>query len=290
MNTSARRASRTRWSCSSELGPEARLLAGGHSLLPMMKLRLADARVPDRHRSAGRASSATSSEHDDEVRIGAMTRHRALLESPLLARAARDLHRRRARDRRPGRPQPRHDRRRALPGRPVRGPLRGVRGGRRADGDPRARRRARRRTCTTSTAARTRPRSAPAEMLSRSACRCSRARRQRLREGRPARRRLGGRRRRRVADARRRRRDRARRASRWPRSARDITSREAEQALVGQPPSDELFAQAAALARRRVLPGHRSARLAGIQAARRRRADGARRSAAPWPARSRSQG
>ena len=37
-----------------QLGPEARLLAGGHSLLPMMKLRLASAGIPDRHRRTGR--------------------------------------------------------------------------------------------------------------------------------------------------------------------------------------------------------------------------------------------
>ena len=126
-----------------QLGPESRLLAGGHSLLPMMKLRLASPQyVIDIDPLADELGYIQRA--DGEIRIGAMTRHRALLESPLLA-AARDLHRRRARDRRPRGPQPRHDRRRALPGRSVRGPVRGVRGGRRGDGDPLPRRRARRR-------------------------------------------------------------------------------------------------------------------------------------------------
>jgi aerobic carbon-monoxide dehydrogenase medium subunit len=66
-----------------ELGPGARLLAGGHSLLPMMKLRLA---VPDVvvdiDPLAGELGYVR--EGDGEVRIGAMTRHRDLLESGLL--------------------------------------------------------------------------------------------------------------------------------------------------------------------------------------------------------------
>jgi carbon-monoxide dehydrogenase medium subunit len=65
------------------LGPEARVVAGGHSLLPMMKLRLAapehlidinDLRDLDYIRVEG-----------EEIRIGAMTRHRQLLESAPLA-------------------------------------------------------------------------------------------------------------------------------------------------------------------------------------------------------------
>jgi aerobic carbon-monoxide dehydrogenase medium subunit len=68
-----------------ELGPSARLLAGGHSLLPMMKLRLA---VPDHvidiDPLAGQLGYVR--EHDGEMRIGAMTRHRDLLESELLDR------------------------------------------------------------------------------------------------------------------------------------------------------------------------------------------------------------
>ena len=73
------------------LGPEARLLAGGHSLLPMMKLRLAAPEyLIDLDGLAGelgyiRAETTTSGSPPSEVRIGAMTRHRELLESELLA-------------------------------------------------------------------------------------------------------------------------------------------------------------------------------------------------------------
>jgi aerobic carbon-monoxide dehydrogenase medium subunit len=67
-----------------ELGPEARLLAGGHSLLPMMKLRLASPEyVIDIDPLADELGYLTEDGH--EVRIGAMTRHRDLLESGLLA-------------------------------------------------------------------------------------------------------------------------------------------------------------------------------------------------------------
>jgi aerobic carbon-monoxide dehydrogenase medium subunit len=66
------------------LGSEARLIAGGHSLLPMMKLRLANLEyvidINDLHDELGYVRVGT-----DEVRIGAMTRHRELLESPELA-------------------------------------------------------------------------------------------------------------------------------------------------------------------------------------------------------------
>jgi len=66
-------------------GPEARLVAGGHSLLPMMKLRLAVPEVViDIDPLAGDLGYVR--EQDGEIRIGAMTRHRDLLESGLLAR------------------------------------------------------------------------------------------------------------------------------------------------------------------------------------------------------------
>jgi aerobic carbon-monoxide dehydrogenase medium subunit len=67
-----------------QYGPEARLLAGGHSLLPMMKLRLAAPGylidIDDLAAELGYVR-----EDGDQVRIGAMTRHRELLESELLA-------------------------------------------------------------------------------------------------------------------------------------------------------------------------------------------------------------
>jgi len=68
------------------LGPSARLVAGGHSLLPMMKLRLADLEylidINDLHGELGyiRVEAA-------QIRIGAMARHRELLESDALAEA-----------------------------------------------------------------------------------------------------------------------------------------------------------------------------------------------------------
>jgi aerobic carbon-monoxide dehydrogenase medium subunit len=65
-------------------GPETRILAGGHSLLPMMKLRLAN---PERLIDINELEELSYiREADGEIRIGAMTRHRGLLESELLAR------------------------------------------------------------------------------------------------------------------------------------------------------------------------------------------------------------
>jgi carbon-monoxide dehydrogenase medium subunit len=62
------------------LGDEARIVAGGHSLLPMMKLRLANPEylvdINDLHDELGYVVVA-----EREVRIGAMTRHRELLEN-----------------------------------------------------------------------------------------------------------------------------------------------------------------------------------------------------------------
>jgi carbon-monoxide dehydrogenase medium subunit len=64
-------------------GPETRILAGGHSLLPMMKLRLAN---PERLIDINELDELSYiREADGEIRIGAMTRHRELLESELLA-------------------------------------------------------------------------------------------------------------------------------------------------------------------------------------------------------------
>jgi carbon-monoxide dehydrogenase medium subunit len=74
-------------------GPEARILAGGHSLLPMMKLRLATPGylidIDGLAEELGYIRMTTpSTPAAREIRIGAMTRHRALLESPLLAEHA----------------------------------------------------------------------------------------------------------------------------------------------------------------------------------------------------------
>ena len=65
------------------LGSGARVIAGGHSLLPMMKLRLAS---PDHLIDINDLTElAYIREEGDEVRIGALTRHVDLLRSELLA-------------------------------------------------------------------------------------------------------------------------------------------------------------------------------------------------------------
>jgi aerobic carbon-monoxide dehydrogenase medium subunit len=65
------------------LGTEARIIAGGHSLLPMMKLRLANpAHLVDIN---DLAELAYIRGQEGEIRIGALTRHVDLLKSDLLA-------------------------------------------------------------------------------------------------------------------------------------------------------------------------------------------------------------
>lgn len=79
-----------------EHGDEATVLAGGHSLLPVMKLRLA---APELVIDIGRLDELSGIEVDgDEVAIGATTRHTALehsdvlaAEVPLLAAVARTV-------------------------------------------------------------------------------------------------------------------------------------------------------------------------------------------------------
>ncbi|MEP7088538.1 MAG: xanthine dehydrogenase family protein subunit M [Nocardioidaceae bacterium] len=76
-----------------EHGDEAKLLAGGHSLLPMMKLRLAFPSVLVDVRTIAEASYIRL--EDDHVAVGALTRHCDLVasevlraEAPLLAAVA----------------------------------------------------------------------------------------------------------------------------------------------------------------------------------------------------------
>jgi aerobic carbon-monoxide dehydrogenase medium subunit len=65
-----------------EHGDEAKLIAGGHSLLPMMKLRLA---FPSVLIDIGRLSEASYVRVEgDEVAIGALTRHCELMSSAVL--------------------------------------------------------------------------------------------------------------------------------------------------------------------------------------------------------------
>jgi carbon-monoxide dehydrogenase medium subunit len=64
-------------------GGDARIIAGGHSLLPMMKLRLAQ---PEHLIDINDLSELSYIRvEDDEMRIGALTRHADLLDSDLLA-------------------------------------------------------------------------------------------------------------------------------------------------------------------------------------------------------------
>ena len=64
-------------------GPDAKLLAGGHSLIPLMKLRLAAPRVlVDLNGVPGLAGIE---ERDGHLRIGAMTRHAQLEASELIS-------------------------------------------------------------------------------------------------------------------------------------------------------------------------------------------------------------
>ncbi|HEX6237559.1 MAG TPA: xanthine dehydrogenase family protein subunit M [Acidimicrobiales bacterium] len=62
-------------------GPEARLIAGGHSLIPMMKLRLARPEVLIDINDL--TDLAYIRREGDDLRIGALARHRDLLESPV---------------------------------------------------------------------------------------------------------------------------------------------------------------------------------------------------------------
>ena len=66
------------------IGSGARIIAGGHSLIPMMKLRLAN---PEHLIDINDLEEELAYVRDDvsEIRIGALTRHAELLESELLA-------------------------------------------------------------------------------------------------------------------------------------------------------------------------------------------------------------
>jgi aerobic carbon-monoxide dehydrogenase medium subunit len=67
-----------------EYGDDAKLLAGGHSLLPLMKLRLA---VPEVLIDVGRIEELSYiREQDGVIAVGALTRHRDVETSDLLGR------------------------------------------------------------------------------------------------------------------------------------------------------------------------------------------------------------
>src|SRR5205814_3082267 len=64
-------------------GPDARLIAGGHSLLPMMKLRLSRPEVLIDNNDL--ADLAYIRYERDEIAIGAMTKHLELFDSSFVA-------------------------------------------------------------------------------------------------------------------------------------------------------------------------------------------------------------
>jgi aerobic carbon-monoxide dehydrogenase medium subunit len=65
-------------------GPEARVLAGGHSLIPMMKLRLAQPEALVDINGLAELRNLTAD--GDTLRIGALVTHAELLDSPAVAR------------------------------------------------------------------------------------------------------------------------------------------------------------------------------------------------------------
>jgi aerobic carbon-monoxide dehydrogenase medium subunit len=82
-------------------GPEARILAGGHSLIPMMKLRLAQPEtLVDINgltelcyiRVAARADQNRAGETGSKLQIGALTRHAQLLDSAVAGEHFAILH------------------------------------------------------------------------------------------------------------------------------------------------------------------------------------------------------
>ena len=132
--------------CSTEHGDEARILAGGQSLMPTLNMRLSQPRLLiDINRLDALKGISLQG---DRVRIGALTRHVEVANSPVVARAPA-LDRRGHAARRPRRrAQPRHLRRQHRARRP---------GGR--DAGLRAGTRARRWSCRARPAgARSRPR------------------------------------------------------------------------------------------------------------------------------------
>ena len=99
-------------------GDYAKVLAGGQSLVPLMKLRFASPElVVDINNLPGLGYHRA--DPDGTLRIGALSRHADLERSELLREYPADDGRRRAADRRPDRPQPRHAGRLAVPRRPA---------------------------------------------------------------------------------------------------------------------------------------------------------------------------
>ena len=90
-------------------GPEARLLAGGQSLVPMMNFRLARPRLLIDLNGVAGLDGITAA--DGHCRIGAMARQRAIENSDLVRHRAPLLHGGDDPCRPSPDPEPRHDRR-----------------------------------------------------------------------------------------------------------------------------------------------------------------------------------
>ena len=111
-------ASTRRSPCCATASGEAKVLAGGQSLVPLMKLRFASPELlVDINNLPGLDHLEVDA--DGTIRIGALCRHADLERSAVLAGQAADDGRRRAADRRPDRAQPRHAGRLAVPRRPA---------------------------------------------------------------------------------------------------------------------------------------------------------------------------
>ena len=259
-------------------GPEARLLAGGHSLLPMMKLRLARPEfLIDINDLADLSYIRVDGDH---LAIGAMTRHADLLSSAVLGEHYAIF----------------HDAERVIADPIVRN--RGTIGGSLCQADPSedlsAVASALRAEIVVRSASGSR--TVPARVPHRPVRDGRRSRRdrgrdpgadpsrrgQRLREGRAAGRRLGGCGRRLLRRARRR--HRRRRRHRAHRGGRPALLRPRGRGRAARPsrPTDENLAAAAALAAEHCEPADRPARPGGLQAPPRRRAHRGERCDEPW--------
>ena len=229
-------------------GPETRLVAGGHSLIPMMKLRLA---APELLVDINELTDLAYVTVDrDVLRIGALTRHAALLAAPAVGDVAPVL----------------HDAERSIADAIVRN--RGTVGGSVCQADPsedlsgafcalRAEAVIRGAQGTRTVPMREFflgpvPDGGGARGDARGAARAAVGHGQRLRQGRPAGGGLGGRRGRRRAP-RRRRGDHRRRASGSPPSG-PSSPRKPRRACCGRPPTEETFAAAGRLAAQHCRP------------------------------------
>ena len=157
-----------------EHGEDARLIAGGHSLLPMMKLRLA---APSMLIDINDLDDLTRIRVDgDTLRIGAMVRHAEVLASAVVGEHFRILHDAETRHRRPDRSQPRDGRGLVVSRRSGRGPLGGTRCAAAPTSSSRAAAASARSRCASSRTVRSRPSSVPPRSSPRSACRSGPAR------------------------------------------------------------------------------------------------------------------